>query len=534
MATPAVGQQVLDRVDPAAIARERLPLENSAPPPKLRVEVEAPAAPVATVGPPVLVGAVLVHGLRVLTPGDFADIVTTRIGRTLDPEQLAELASAVGARARERGLAFSSAWIEPQALANGILTISIDEGQIDEIQIDGPKQPAVEAALKPLVTGRPARISEVERRLLIAGDIDGVLVTGSRYVREGGRGILVVRLLTDRLSARIVATNDGSRPIGPAQMRIDVDMNALFASDDAFTVTYSTTPLQPNELQYARARYSKRISRDGTEIALVGSSSLAHPGAYIGYLDIRSRSWFAGIEMLQPLARRRAASLWMQGALGVRDIAQRRRGDLVRHDRIVAARISLYGASRFAGGRLRVNATVSRGLGILGASEFGDSLSSRRDAGASFTTLSAWTDWTRSLGGDFSMRLAVQSQLSSKPLFFAEEIGIGGTAFVRGYDWSERSGDQGAMGSVEFRYDWAKPFRLLRNLQLYGYFDGGEVTNLADGYGDGSLASGGGGFRADISRKMDANLEVAVPLSGPRYDTDDRSPKINVRLIRTF
>ena len=64
--------------------------------------------------------------------------------------------------------------------------------------------------------------------------------------------------------------------------------------------------------------------------------------------------------------------------------------------------------------------------------------------------------------------------------------------------------------------------------------DGGRVTNLSGGFGSGSLASGGAGIRADVSRTIDANVELAVPLTGPRYETGGADPRLNLRVMKLF
>ena len=52
--------------------------------------------------------------------------------------------------------------------------------------------------------------------------------------------------------------------------------------------------------------------------------------------------------------------------------------------------------------------------------------------------------------------------------------------------------------------------------------------------GGGSLASSGGGIRTDLTRNLDLDLELAFPLTGPRYDTDDKSPRFNVAVTQSF
>lgn len=529
----AHGQDALDRVQPPVARDERTGEEAPAQRPGEQVEIEAPAAR-AEGTRAVLVGAIVLKGLQALAPGDFADILAAHVGRTLSPAELSGLANAVAERARSRGLVFASASIGAQQLENGVLSVDVDEGRIDEIRFDGPDQPAVRAALAPLANGVPVRIGTLERRLLIAGDIDGVRIRSSRFLREKGKGVLLVKVTSEHVVGRATLANEGTKPLGPEQLTLQVDFNALLAADDSLTLTWSGTAFEPSELQFGRVRYEKRVSRSGTEVALTASGSLADPGAYLAPLGIRSRSWYVGATLLQPLWRRRSASLWLEGELGMRNLLQWRNGAQVRADRVVAARGTLYGYTDFAGGRLRVSTTLSQGLDILGATAAGDPRASRGDADGSFTSLSAWTDWTRDLGGNVSLRLAALSQLSSQPLLIAEEVGLGGTGFLRGYDWSERSGDEGAMGMAELRYLWDRPFGLARRAQLYAFVDGGRVTNHDGGFGSGALASAGGGVRADLTRSFGANLELAVPLSGPRYDTNDETPKINFKLLKSF
>jgi hemolysin activation/secretion protein len=196
--------------------------------------------------------------------------------------------------------------------------------------------------------------------------------------------------------------------------------------------------------------------------------------------------------------------------------------------------VGLYGFGPVAGGTLQGRATITQGLDILGATALGDPLASRGDAPPDFTTLSWWLNWRRGLAARVSLSLAASGQFSTEPLLIGENFALGGNAFLRGYDFAQRIGDQGIAGVGELRYDWPDALGTLRRLQLYAFADGGTVTNLADGRGSGTLASSGAGFRADVTRSLAFDLEIAVPLTEDRYDTDDRSPRINLRVSQSF
>lgn len=133
-----------------------------------------------------------------------------------------------------------------------------------------------------------------------------------------------------------------------------------------------------------------------------------------------------------------------------------------------------------------------------------------------------------------SLSLAANGQFSTDPLLIGENFVLGGNAFLRGYDFAQRVGDQGIAGVGELRYDWPKALGAVDHLQLYAFADGGMVRNLDGGFGDGSLASSGAGLRADVTRNLDVDLEVAVPLTEARYDTGDKQPRINLRVSQSF
>ena len=532
-ATAANAQSVLDRVDPSRVERTVRP-DGAAETRRPEIEAGRRQAGTAQSDQSFTVGAIWLKGLKALRQSDFADIFGRYIGRTVTPGELSELADAIAGRARDRGYVFATASIPPQALEAGMLRVEVDEGRIDDVRLSGYDSPAVRRALLPLAGNQPVRLEDLERRLLIAGDVDGVVVRRTRLAREGFRKVLVVDVSRDRWAGSVGIANDGSRPIGPVQADLRLRASQLLSSDDALTFTGLITPFEPEELRYGALRYARRITRAGSELFLNGSLSGTHPGAYLKTLDIEGESWTAGGGVLQPLLRRRAASLWGELSFGVRGVDQDRQGARVRRDRLSTARLSLYGSAAALGGRLRAGATFTQGLNILDATRAGDPLASRRDADGTFTSVYFWGDWTGKVAGKLEAKIAVASQVASRPLLVSEEIGLGGGAFLRAYDYGERSGDEGAMASAELRRGFELESKAVRRIELYAFVDGGKVTNKRGGFGSGSLASAGGGVRATIAGNVLADVALAVPLSGPRYDSGDRKPTVLFRLSKAF
>ena len=75
---------------------------------------------------------------------------------------------------------------------------------------------------------------------------------------------------------------------------------------------------------------------------------------------------------------------------------------------------------------------------------------------------------------------------------------------------------------------------MAKRAQVYAFLDGGTVSNKGGTFGNGALASAGGGVRMDMTSKLGANFEVGVPLSGIRYDTDTEAPRLRFGLTGAF
>lgn len=527
-------QEALDRTNPAQqVERERpmVAVEEA-----VRIEIqpvlEMPAS--TDEGAGLDVGAIVIDGLVALDRSDFAAVIEPFAGRPLDRGELRRLTDAVANHARARGYILATAWIPEQALAGGVLRVNVDEGGIDEIRIEGSDDPVIRRQLDRLLAIRPLTLAALQREVLLADDTSGVWIRKTRFERDGGRRILVVDARRQDFGGAVLLATDGTKPVGPIRARIDLDANGLISPRDRVDLSFSTTPLDPDELAFFSARYSVVVNDAGTLLGAFGSWSRTEPGAYLAARELLGESWQGGVRMRHPLLRGQRRSLWLEASAEVQDLAQDSFGTLARHDRIALARLGFYGFGPLAGGTLQGRTTVSQGLDVLGATALGDPLASRLDAGPGFTTLSWWLNWRRTLAARVSLSLAANGQLSSDPLLIGESFALGGNAFLRGYDFAQAIGDEGVAGVGELRYDWPRALGAVEHLQLYAFADGGMVSNLAGGRGDDTLASSGAGLRADVTRNLDFDLEVAVPLTDPRYDTGDNSPRINLRVSQSF
>lgn len=527
-------QSPVDRSDPSVIAEEEGQAEPPRSPTGARAIAPRPGEPgVMASFQPFVAGAIRVDGATRLPPSLFAPAIEPYLGRPLAAADLRALAGAVADVARGAGYGLATAWVPPQRVTNGVLRVRLDEGRIDAVEAAGPAAEAVEHLLRPLAGGAPVRTGELERRLLIAGDLAGVTVGRPRLVRSGGRNLLRIDTRRERFEGRASVDNWGTGPVGPVRARLSIDIAGVIGFGDRLTVGGMVTPLQPREFQLVQAGYTVPLGASGAQATVRGYYSHSAAGGSLRDRDLAGNSFEIEAGISYPLVRSRVRSLWGQVFFGLMDSDLSRDDVPARADRIVSLSGSLYGVARLGGGTGRARLGLVQGLDLLDATGRGAPLASRADGGGPFTKLTFWADFNRPLGGPFSLRLSAEGQLASRPLLASEEIGLGGRDFLRAFDYREFAGDRGAAGSAELRFDFDAMPAPLRRAQLYLYGDAGHVANLGDGTGGGSLASAGGGLRVWLRHRLEAGVELGLPLTDGAPDRDPE-PRVSFGLSSRF
>lgn len=530
----AQSQNAPQRIDPGIATKAVTEPMPERPAPK-QTEVELPPAASAPVTRPGLVaGAIRVDGGADLPAQDMTAAISSYIGHRLSSDDVQDLLTAVSGVARAHGYLFAHSAIPPQTLTAGVLHVALDEGQVDEVRLTGDARPVVAAVLQPLEGHAPKR-DEVERRLLTAGDLPGITIGKVSYAIEGGKGVLIVPVSYARVDGSAALDNRGLDALGPERARLTVDLNGLFDHDDQVTFQGLATPIQPHELVALYGRYAIQPTTSGTQFAIYGTYGETHSGGRWRNFDPRGRSDSIGVSVTQPLVRAAKTSLWLMAQGDRIAVDEWWNGALVRRDRVTTIGGSINGYAPFAGGRLRAGGGITQGVIALGATRRDNPLASRYDAGSDFTMVSAWANWQGNLTGPLSARIATTSQVSSAPLPAVEQLTIGGPYFGRGYNWSERTGDEGVLGSAELRANLLNRSKgLLRWAQLYTFGDAGYVSNVETNFGTGDLYSAGAGARFNFAQHLNLEIEAAFPINDDRYDSGDKSPRFSFSLTNTF
>jgi hemolysin activation/secretion protein len=382
-----------------------------------------------------------------------------------------------------------------------------------------------------VLSEHPSRLATLERQLLLVNNLPGVRIVDSALEEIGGptgRFRIVVQLKTWHIYTFAGIDNLGSATVGPWQTYATAAYNSLLRPGDTLAVNLSTIANDPRQLGFGRISYDTPVGVDGVRLGGSALYSEVRPGDERRlFNDITKTESYELHGAIVPLQSQRS-TLTLTAALGFSNVSEYDVFGKIYDDHIRTISLtSDYRLQDAFGGTNYATLIYRQGLGVLGASHFGDDFVSRYGAAADFSVLNFYYTRYQALTGPWSAKLSMASQTASGPLFTSQQFYIGGAAFGRGYGAAELSGDNGVAGSFELRFDQKPNWRYLSGIQLYAFTDSGVVWN--DGYHpwDGlSLTSAGGGIRFFLWDDLQADIGVAFPLSYRAPDNTRRDARL--------
>lgn len=464
--------------------------------------------------------AVRIEGDTPLDSGDVAAVYQSRVGKLISQADLVALANEISQLHRDAGYHLTRAIIPPQDIKGGIVTIRIIAGIVTELVVQGDEADrfGTRRILAPIAEEKQARLATLEHQLLLVNDLPGVRVKDTALEEIGagtGRFRLTVMLETWGVFVSAGFDNAASNAVGPWQAYFGAALNSLIVPGDTLAVNLSTVPGSTQELRYGRVSYDAPLGSDRLRVGVSASRSLVWPGDLRRFDRVRSDAENLEARATLVALQTQRQSLWLTAGLGISNIAERNIFGINYRDRLrIASLTADYRLRDDWQGTTYTTLGLRNGLGIDGASRRYDRLLSRFDGSGEFHVAQAAITRYQGLGGNWSMKLAASGQVSSRALLVSQQFYLGGAAFGRAFQGGWLAGDNGIAGSAELRYDYQPGLPFLKNVQLFGFVDGGAVRSYAVPKDIvQSLSAGGGGVRLKLNDSAEAGLTVAAPLS---------------------
>ncbi len=539
----AAGQAFAQTTIPSSAQPQRVTPELT-PPPQPKAEPSAPAQLPEQPVPPgaeevkFVLKEITFDGATVYTPEELNPLYAELVGKEVSLADVYAVARAATVKYRGDGYILSQVFVPPQDVNAGMVRLQVVEGFIDNVTIEGDiqgRRDILEAYGEKIKASRPLQASELERWLLLAGDLAGVTARGVLTPSANTPGASDLAIVVEHKGLDLFAQidNRGSRFIGPWLFVFGLQANSQLGLYEQISLVGSTA-WEPEELQYGAMTVQLPIDFSGTTMTLAVGGSHSNPGFTLETENIDSSSVEGTIDFNHAFIRTREQNLYIGLSFTVRTVnTDQHQVSIIDDDEDI---LRLHGSFDFVDSTLDdvfgsgwgsvnlIQLELSQGLGIFGASEHGDVPLSRPEADGEFTKLAGTVSRLQGLMvPGLNLYLAATGQVSSDPLLSSSEFGVGGSTFGRGYDPSEITGDDGVATTIELQYGDSLDLSYLQNYQFYTFWDFGQVYNqdTPDVDDDVSLSSVGGGVRVNFIPELSGNFEVAQQLTRVSASSDD-------------
>ncbi|REF69755.1 MULTISPECIES: ShlB/FhaC/HecB family hemolysin secretion/activation protein [Paracoccus] len=400
-------------------------------------------------------------------PGSEARIAALRqrlTGKRIAVSEIFAAASDLEAGFVRDGYVLARVVIPAQTLEDGgPLRLTVVNGFVEKIDTSAAPpglRARLDAVTAPLVDRPTLRLPDIERRLLLAGDMFGVALGSalSTGARPGGT-VIILNPQFRTITGFVGLDNSFSRELGRWNLSAGVELNNQLGRGEVFYLRASGHP-KLGERGYLDDRPQLRtlaggavfpLGNDGLTFGIEAASSKAGPDSG----DVATASDFdrLSLRLFYPVVRSVKRNISVTAALDL----QRDRQDLetgagdfgIYKDRTRVLRLTGEGNWQLSDqSALRMAAVLSVGLDALGARSAAEATPaeplSRAGADADFRKLELSFRYDRDFRQDWSMALSGQAQSAfGDPLLSSEQFGIASTEGLSAFDLGSLSGDSG-------------------------------------------------------------------------------------------
>lgn len=486
-------------------------------------------------------------GFPELAPETERQLAALR-GRSLDAGTIFAAAAAIERAYAEAGYILARVVVPPQNLRpGGTLQLAVIDGFIESL--DGGKIPPLVrekalAYLSPLVGQRHLTRRELERRILLAGDIPGLTLRSS--LQPGGQtgaAILTLEGTHRPFALDISADNSLSRAIGRFGTSFSPVLNSVFGLGEQL---YASVSGRPSD-DFGQRNSARRIFAgglilplgvDGLALNLEGAFSSTLPRVAAGQLQTDSQYTRFSARLLYALLRGRDENLNLRFSFEPTREEQRATdfAAILYQDRIRPLRIGFdYSRSFASDTTIQLGSDLSRGIDGLGSRGPNDATFlrpiSRAGVHEDFTKGEAKLRVIQQLPANFTFEAILKGQRSfTGALYNAEQFSLGGPRAISSLDVGALTGDHGWLGRSELQYNHAlsggfgsallAPYLFIAQGQVWtSHASAAErKTTVAGAYGAGLRLYGSAADK--LLRQSEIGIEIAHQLRDNRANAD--------------
>ncbi|WP_041573740.1 ShlB/FhaC/HecB family hemolysin secretion/activation protein [Xenorhabdus nematophila] len=424
----------------------------------------------------------------------------------------------------EKGYVTSHAGLKEQNLSKGILTITVTEGKVGAILLDGETPLALKMAF-PNVAGKILNLRDIEQGMEQLNRLPSQQITiDIQPATQSGYSDIILKRVASRLpvNASLGMDNSGQKNTGAEQINVTLGLDNPLHLADRWSISASRNSDFRNnhqnwsvtsgvsvpygywsfDYQYARNSSFQMISPD-TFNARHESRGQTHQ------LKVNRTLYRDGKQKLalnMGITRRQTSNI----AAGVKfDISS---------PTLSAVSLGTSYSTVLAGGYFTFNPTLSHGLNIWGATK--DDASDHNAPRSQFRKFSLSSSYFIPVTEDIYYLTSLYGQFTPDNLYAVERLSLGGQYSVRGFKEQNLMGNNGGYWRNELNWKLAK-LPLLGELSLNSALDTGWLEKNKKRQTEGGNVTGTSLGISLNNNRMNQTVTIGKPLVYPSHFKPD-------------
>lgn len=523
------------------------------------IAVQGLTMPPEPVVPQVLVTGFSFEGLTLASNEEMQSLLKAQLGQPLSLAQLEAAAQQAAAHLRAKGYPLVQAYLPPQKIQDGVVRIALQEGALDGasglngIVVRSNASPVKDSTVAAMLAqgapaGKPIQAAELERALLVAGEVPGIKKVQAELTPGSVAGTTKVEADVESaglFNGAVWADNYGNRHAGIARLNTQLNLNSPLGYGEQLSLNATKS----DSLDSGKVAIQLPVGHRGAKVGVSASSMNVDMGITTDVPrnlsgDTKVVSLFGSL----PLTRSGTANTTLTASLDKKDM-KNSLSTLALDDRQITMLSLGLNGDRYDswGGRLGWSAVLSAGdndlSGDLGYAALDDA-SARTGGGFQKLNLAVSRLSRLDKAGNYQLALSLSAQLASKNLDNSEKLQLGGPSGIRAYPMGEGLGDDGWLANAEVRTSLGKFAG--GDVTLFGFVDAGGIKQYKHTWNGAlpagkpnqyTLAGAGVGMKLSYDDKGGVSITVANKLgsnpnqSANNTDADGRNRAARVWVI---
>lgn len=512
--------------------------EKKAGPTPIEDRVEPKAAQLGGATMKVPVREIHFIGNYSIPESELRPLVQELIGRDAALDEIQTAVSRVKKHYREKGYIATYAYVPPQEVQNGVVSIDVIEGRLGELRVEGGKFYSPEWLRKQF----SAKSGEVLTYDLIRKDLNRLNRREdlkAKLALEAGKQIGTadaVVTVEDQYPIHLSTSlnNSGTKSTGLYSWGVAARNNNLTGRGDVLSLT---TQLSSGVGALGAGYDAPLPAFDGqTRAGYQFSYADVDIGGAFRALRAEGKAATHSFYLTRPL--RETASTTIDGTIGfdMKEVRNKLLGQSSGKDDLRILRVESSLEHEGEGHKSAASGGVYVGIpDIFGGMDDEDPEATRAGTGGEFFAARGQAAHFRRLGEALLLAVRASAQATSDNLPSSEQFRLGGARSVRGYGESEALADYGAQVSAEIFMplnfipaDWHIPTgeSMREAIQAFVFADAGYGALRSPAPGENkhkALAGAGAGVRIKLGRQFFARLEYGFPLGDEPADNRDHA-----------